>query len=118
MDETGFYYFIFANENELTDNFMFAAFDLHKTVFDVSPAVDNCTNATSCDLPLTFWSEDHIVVDVPEAEVDPCDALVGYSSLEECHKVIVAESVCQPRKSLYMIFLLLVPVLILIFAYI
>ena len=53
--ETGFYYFIFANENELTDNFLFADFRLHKTAFDVSPNHINCTNATECHFPLSFW---------------------------------------------------------------
>jgi hypothetical protein len=42
--------------------------------------------------------------------------VVGFSSVEACHHVIVAESVCQPRKVLYATFLLLVPVLILLFA--
>ena len=36
---TGFYYFIFANENEITANFIRAHFDMHKTVFDVSSQV-------------------------------------------------------------------------------
>ena len=49
---------------------------------------------------------------------DPCDALVGYSSLAECHRIVWAQSVCQPRRAIYMAFLLLVPVLILVFAYI
>ena len=55
--ETGFYYFIFANENELTDNFLFADFRLHKTAFDVSRNQINCTNATECHFPLSFWCE-------------------------------------------------------------
>ncbi|TRY68335.1 hypothetical protein TCAL_03808 [Tigriopus californicus] len=116
--ETGFYYFIFANENEITDNFLFATFDLHKTAFDVSSNVLNCTNTTVCELPLGFWSEDHVVLEVPEEENDPCNALVGFSSLEECHRIIVAESICHPRKSIYVTFLISVPVFILLFAYI
>jgi len=32
VHSTGFYYFIFTNENEITDNFVAANFDLHKTV--------------------------------------------------------------------------------------
>ena len=58
--------FIFANENEIRDNFLSAKFDLHKTVFDVSENVGNCTESTHCELPLTFWSEDHVVLEVPE----------------------------------------------------
>ena len=132
-------------ENEITKNFMRARFDLHKTVFDVSSAVENCTNTMSCTLPLAFWSQDHVVLEVPEEQPispqsvnnsdnyddssnktesrtsDPCqeESLIkGYSSLADCHRVIVAESVCAPRKPVYMLFVLLVPIMILCFAYI
>lgn len=140
ISETGFYYFIFANENEITDNFMRVRFDLHKTVFDVSSAKENCTNTMRCVLPLAFWSDDHVVIEVPEEQPeyqipntnhngedgttpspDPCheDSLIkGYSSYTECHRLIVAESVCTPRKPIYMLFVILVPILILCFAYI
>ena len=33
---TGFYYFIFTNDNEITNNFVAASFDMRKTVFDVT----------------------------------------------------------------------------------
>ena len=135
ITESGFYYFIFANENEIRPNFMRVRFDLHKTVFDVSSSKDNCTNTRNCQLPLAFWSEDHIVLEVPEnqpenvdssignntASSDPCheDSLIkGVSSHMDCHRLIVAESVCTPRKPIYMMFVLLVPILILCFAYI
>jgi hypothetical protein len=58
VTETGFYYFIFANENEIVDNFLVANFNLQKTLFDVSEQVMNCTNNTGsahCIFPLTFW---------------------------------------------------------------
>ena len=138
IEESGFYYFIFANENEIRPNFMRVRFDLHKTVFDVSDAKDNCTNTGAyekCLLPLNFWSEDHVVLEIPENQPkgearisgtnntssDPCqeDSLIkGFSSHTDCHRLIVAESVCTPRKPIYMLFVLLVPILILCFAYI
>ena len=143
IEESGFYYFIFANENEIRPNFMRVRFDLHKTVFDVSDAKDNCTNTGAyekCLLPLNFWSEDHVVLEVPEnqpddevsnlssskensteASIDPCqeESLIkGFSSHTDCHRLIVAESICTPRKPIYMLFVLLVPILILCFAYI
>ena len=143
IEESGFYYFIFANENEIRPNFMRVRFDLHKTVFDVSDAKDNCTNTGAyekCLLPLNFWSEDHVVLEVPENQpsedesisgsskenstsdtMDPCqeESLIkGFSSHTDCHRLIVAESVCTPRKPIYMLFVLLVPILILCFAYI
>jgi len=126
VSETGFYYFIFANENEITDNFLSARFDMRKTVFDVGQSQQNCTNATSCQFPLQFWSKEHVVLEIPDEEEEedataskaPCEAIVGFSSLQECHRVVVAESLCHPRKVVYMSFLLLAPVLILVFAYI
>ena len=129
-------WFYFANENEIRPNFMRVQFDLHKTVFDVSSAKANCTNTMNCRLPLNFWSEDHVVLEIPENQSDnqleaskandttysdPCqeDSLIkGFSSHMDCHRLIVAESVCTPRKPLYMLFVLLVPILILCFAYI
>ena len=36
LKPTGFYYFIFTNDNEITNNFVAASFDLRKTVFDVT----------------------------------------------------------------------------------
>ncbi len=78
------------------------------------------------DLSFPFLQE-HVVLEVPESSagsvytadssVDPCEALVGFSSLKECHRVILAESICHPRKVLYVGFLLLAPVLLLAFAF-
>lgn len=131
VSDTAFYYFIFANENEMTDNFLSARFELHKTVFDVSNTLMNCTGLSKCELPLTFWSEDHVVIEVPEFQVpnsqngtedsDLCSEeslLKGFSSLDECHQILLAESVCLPRKPVYMLFLFLVPVMILFCAHV
>lgn len=83
VEHTGFYYFIFSNENELTDNFLSAHFDMHKTVFDVSDSIRNCTETEECSMPLNFWSEEHLVIEVPESinETDPCEALQVSGSL-------------------------------------
>ena len=101
----------------------------------------NCTNSSECKLPLAFWSHDHVVIEVPEHNLtkepsgaggnntddedpdpdDPCsqESLVrGFSSVDQCHQVLLAESVCTPRKPIYLIFLLLAPVLILFCAHI
>ena len=64
----GFYYFIFTNENEITSNFIAAHFDLHKTVFDVSEPEERCVNTTDCSLHLAFFSEQHVVLEVAQAQ--------------------------------------------------
>ena len=61
---SGFYYFIFSNENEITSNFVAANFDMHKTVFDVANSEEECSNTTDCSLPLTFFSQQHVVLEV------------------------------------------------------
>ena len=73
----------------------------------------NCTNSFQCKLPLAFWSHDHVVIEVPEnnnlakkssggngndtdEDPDPCSQeslLRGFSSLDQCHQVLLAESV-------------------------
>ena len=119
VDKTGFYYFIFSNENEITENFISSRFDMLKTVFDVSHATDKCVNSSSCSLPLTFWSEEHVVLELPQTANSSCEySTEGLTSYHECYNIVHAESICQPRGKLYVVFLLLVPILILMFSYI
>ena len=68
MFTSGFYYFIFTNENEITSNFVAAQFDVHKTVFDVSRPEESCLNTTDCGLELAFLSQQHVVLEVGEVQ--------------------------------------------------
>ena len=124
IDRTGFYYFIFANENEITENFVSAQFNLRKTAFEVENNVMNCTNVTDCSLPLTFLSHEHVVIEVPEYQpafnhTETClersllNMASGKPSVEGCDRILIAYSTCQPRKVVYMIFIFLVPIVIL-----
>ena len=124
INRTGFYYFIFANENEITDNFVSAQFNLRKTAFEVENNVMNCTNVTDCSLPLTFLSHEHVVIEVPEYQpafnhTETClersllNMASGKPSVEGCDRILIAYSTCQPRKVVYMIFIFLVPIVIL-----
>ena len=65
----GFYYFVFSNENEITNNFVAAHFDLHKTVFDVREQEQSCLNTTDCSLDLAFFSEQHVVIEVRDCSL-------------------------------------------------
>ena len=65
----GFYYFVFSNENEITNNFVAAHFDLHKTVFDVREPERSCLNTTDCSLDLAFFSEQHVVIEVGDSSL-------------------------------------------------
>jgi len=118
-DTTGFYYFIFSNENEITSNFVAANFDMHKTVFDVANSEEECSNTTDCSLPLTFFSQQHVVLEVPQQGSETCEYQTeGFTNYQQCNTIVTAESICEPRGSIYFLFLLLVPVFILMFAYV
>jgi len=118
VDSTGFYYFIFTNDNEITNNFVAASFDLRKTVFDVTSRSQEC-NSTECRIPLSFMSQEHLVLEVPQQENAECEyEAEGVTNYFQCHTVVTAESICEPRGSVYMTFLLLVPFFILLFSYI
>ena len=69
-DTAGFYYFIFTNENEITSNFVAASFEMHKTTFDVRSAEDRCLNTTDCALHLSFFSRQHVVIEVSEPSIN------------------------------------------------
>jgi len=117
VEASGFYYFIFSNDNEITRNFIAANFELQKTVFDVSDYEEQCSNSTICSLPLTFMSTQHVVIEVPPATSDTCEYdTEGMTNYQDCHSVLHAELVCEPRGAVYLIFLILVPVLVLVFA--
>merc|ERR1719427_743633 len=105
---TGFYYFIFGNENEITSNFIAANFELQKTVFNVDDHEEKCLNTTKCSLPLTFMSTQQVVVEVPAIDSDTCDyGTEGVTNYHGCHSVLHAQSICEPRGAVYLIFILL-----------
>jgi len=117
VEKSGFYYFIFSNENEITQNFIAANFELQKTVFDVDIFEEKCMNSSTCSLPLSFMSTQHVVVEVPPSASETCEYdAQGFTNYHNCHTVLRAESICEPRGAVYLVFLLLVPVLILTFA--
>ena len=71
-----------------------------------------------------FRSEDYVVLEAPEYQPDPdnenstfsCvneEGVNGFTNVPECHYVIELVSVCQPRKHIYAIFIILVPVIVL-----
>ena len=107
-------------------------------------------NSTECRIPLSFMSQEHLVLEVTKfAEDDYCSIFFqvpqqenaeceyeaeGVTNYYQCNTVVTtefseekkhhfhlkvtAESICEPRGSVYMTFLLLVPFFILLFAYI
>ncbi|CAB4054527.1 unnamed protein product [Lepeophtheirus salmonis] len=97
-----------------------ASTEMKKTVFDIDThRLESYMNQTNCELPLRFWSKDQIILEAPpknSEEFNDCDDISAVSSLPQCHRVIMAESICVPRTYVYTVLLLMAPMFILIFA--
>ncbi|XP_068214817.1 uncharacterized protein [Palaemon carinicauda] len=100
---SGTYYFVYSSENEIDTNTIYLNMTFEKVVYDTEGSELVCSNSTSCSVPLSFWSHEEIVVEVPQG-----DSWNHNYSLD---------TFCEPRVAVYLTFLLLVPVLILFCAF-
>lgn len=103
----GYYFFVFNSENEVQPNFLRIHFRLEKTTYNVTHALASCKNQTHpCSLPLKFWSNDKVVLELP---VRANDSLWNQEFL--------AVSTCEPRTAIYIGCVVAVPLLIILFAF-
>lgn len=103
----GYYFFVFSSENEVQDNYIRVSFNLQKTVYDVSNPVRQCSNATEqCDLPLSFFSNQKVVFELPVK-----------ANETRWNEEFLVVSECEPRTAVYLVCVLSVPLLILFFAF-
>ncbi|XP_045460887.1 uncharacterized protein LOC123671206 [Harmonia axyridis] len=103
-----YYFFVFNSENEVQQNYLRVTFNLEKKVYNVSNPLAMCSNATkNCSLDLKFLSQQKVVLQLPHnnEEIPP-------------NMEFVAESECEPRSMLYAFFVISVPVVFILFAFI
>ncbi|MPC40261.1 hypothetical protein E2C01_033817 [Portunus trituberculatus] len=105
VDSSDYYYFIFTSDNSIELNHLGFVLDMHRTTYDVADPLQTCRNASECIFPLAFTQTQSVVVEVP-----------GQEELDELHSFEVTTA-CQPRVPVYMVFILLVPFIILLFAF-
>lgn len=108
VHEDGYYFYIFYSDNDLNSNEFYAIFDIWKPTYEFGGYVRASINQTECTFPLTWWSDEKVVVEIPmrngiEHELDDATNLV---------------STCEPRTSLYSLFLVAVLVSIMLSAFI
>lgn len=104
---SGYYFFIFNNENEVKNNFIHAHFAINKTVYDTSAAVASCKNESKeCSLPLTFWSQERTILQLP----NPSDDTLW-------NEEFIFVSKCEPRSLLYLICFMSIPLCLILFAF-
>ncbi|KAL6258113.1 hypothetical protein P5V15_010030 [Pogonomyrmex californicus] len=103
----GYYFFVFNSENEVQPNYVRVKFDLLKTVYNTSNPVHACKNSTKeCSLPFKIFSNEKTVLELP---------LSGNDS--QWNEEYIGVSVCEPRTMVYTICVIMVPLLILLFAF-
>lgn len=100
---TGTYYFVFSSDNEIYVNDVYFNVTMERVVYNVTKSEEMCTNTTDCVMPLSFWSNDQTVVEVPpEGTWD--------------HSYVM-DVKCEPRVYIYLSMLLLVPLFIMCCAF-
>ncbi|CAG9835386.1 unnamed protein product [Diabrotica balteata] len=103
----GYYFFVFNSENEVQTNYVRVKFDIEKTVYNISNPVAKCINASeTCTVDLNFFSSEKLVMELP---------LVDNESLFNEEFIVLSE--CEPRSSVYAVFVILVPILVIFFAF-
>nr|XP_053655669.1 LOW QUALITY PROTEIN: uncharacterized protein LOC128704570 [Cherax quadricarinatus] len=105
VNTSDYYYFIFTSDNSIELNHLGFNLELERAIYDVSSPLETCRNSTECVFSLAFTQTEAVVVEVPAEE-----------NLLELHSYEVTTT-CQPRVPVYMVFILLVPFIILIFAF-
>jgi len=76
--------------------------------------VAQCANTTECAFPLDFFSSEKVVLEVPVApgREGPADNNETEDSLaKHWNEEYLIVSTCEPRTSVYLVCMLLVPVL-------
>ncbi|XP_020281490.1 uncharacterized protein LOC109853612 [Pseudomyrmex gracilis] len=103
----GYYFFVFNSENEIQPNYVRVRFDLLKTVYDTSNPVHTCKNSTTeCSLPFSIFSNEKTILELPVSGND-----------SQWNEEYIVMSTCEPRTAIYVICVIMVPVLILCFAF-
>lgn len=105
VESSDYYYFIFTSDNSIEENHLGFRLDLQRSTYDVASPLETCRNASECIFPLAFTQTESVVVEVPAGE-----------QLDELHSFEVVTA-CQPRVPVYMVFIMLVPFIILLFAF-
>ncbi|XP_055594930.1 uncharacterized protein LOC129745681 isoform X2 [Uranotaenia lowii] len=92
----GYYYYIFYSDNDYVQNDIHAVFDIYKPTFQYSNISEskNCVNSTNCSFPIPFWSDEHVIVEVPTRD--------GIEHEEDDISNLI--STCQPRMAIYIVF--------------
>lgn len=104
----GYYFYIFYSDNDIVTNNINAVFDIFKPTYEYSDYIRGCINKTECSFPITFLSNEKVVVEIP----------MKNGIEHEIEEVEILTSTCEPRTLVYAFFPIAVLILILSFSFI
>ncbi|XP_065564387.1 uncharacterized protein LOC136029859 isoform X2 [Artemia franciscana] len=107
VQEDDYYYFIFSSDNERYDAPMSARFTIDRIVYKVTAPIETCVNSTKCEFSLSFGSSQRVLLSLNTPETD--------SSVWD--EIYTVKSICEPRVSMYMGFVLTAIILLMFFAF-
>ena len=110
INETDDYFFIFMSDNSLEENVVKYYLEVERVMYNISDNKDACTNSTECVFPIKFLSSESVVVELVDPDEQSAQPLTNLQNYE-------MQAVCQPRVAVYMVFILMVPFIILMFAF-
>ncbi|XP_021927269.1 uncharacterized protein LOC110833473 isoform X2 [Zootermopsis nevadensis] len=90
----GYYYYIFYSDNDYVQNDIHAVFNIHKPTYQYAKHSRACFNQTECNFPITFWSDEIVIVEVPTRD--------GIEHEEDDITYLISS--CYPRMSVYVVF--------------
>ncbi|KAF2884272.1 hypothetical protein ILUMI_21893 [Ignelater luminosus] len=101
----GYYYYIFYSDNDFISNDIHVIFDVYKPTLKFANISEtkSCINKTECKFPISFWSDETVIVEVPMKD----------GIAREGDDITYLVSTCHPRMSVYIIFPVAVMFLIL-----
>lgn len=102
----GYYFFVFNSENEVDTNYIRVKFHINKATYNLTSPVSSCINVNdTCALDLSFFSNEKVVMELPIKE-----------DVDLWNEEYVVISDCEPRTALYVAFVIVIPVMIIVFA--
>lgn len=108
VNETDDYFFLFLSDNSIEMNLVKYYLEVDRVMYNVASNKESCNGTSECAFPLSFLGSDVVVVEMQ----DP--VLQNLLNVSENYET---QAICQPRVAVYLIFILLVPFIILLFAF-
>ena len=85
-------------------------FGLQKSIYNISGAISTCYNSSNCSFPLSFASNERVIIFVHDSEENE-------DKDEYLNRIFSVQSTCEPRTPIYLVFGLSLPLIVILWAF-